>query len=198
MLLIRTSHADERFDPTVKDAARGQGFPEALRVGFALLPLKPWGRGGLIVPNRRGFRPSLQCFKKKKNPTQNLGHNRKLNPTVTLKKGNSVTAWDISVLSVCHRGSTCFGEIFLHVYFMLEHFPLPREKYEGAKICCQPQVSFPMFYVLLVLMGNHTIPELVVTLRNSNTVQITARMFREQNVPPLADGCSPHCPIITT
>lgn len=98
-----------------------------------------------------------------KNPTQNLGHNRKLNPTVTLKKGNSVTAWDISVLSVCHRGSTCFGEIFLHVYFMLEHFPLPREKSEGAKICCRPRVSSPMFYVLLVLMGNHTIPELVVT-----------------------------------
>lgn len=81
---------------------------------------------------------------------------------------------------------------------MLEYFPLPGEKFRGAKIHCHPQVTSPIFSVLLILLGIHTVLELLVSLRNSNIVQITTRMFREQNVPLLADGSSPQCPVIET
>lgn len=47
-------------------------------------------------------------------------------------------------------------------------------------------------------MGIHTVLELLVSLRNSNIVQITTRMFREQKVPFIADGSSPQCPVIET
>lgn len=150
--------------------------------------------GGLLFPTGEGLG---QGRMPQKSPTLKMCNNRKLNSAVTLKKGDDVIAWDTPLCFPFAIGPARASRKSFYVHagtFSTAWGKIPR---------CQNPLSPPsqLSRVLCAVSTDgypHRILELLVTPRNSNIVQITAGMFREQNVPLLADGCSPQCPIITT